>query len=224
VPEEELRHSFESVPQAVEELSCLADLTAHVENIDVPRLVRIEYRHRCSRGGCFRRAGGEAATWDEVESCFRQVPWGLGPDTLRTFVDGLALSHDIVVVSKSYCSYCVKARRLVESLVGPGRVHTLELDLLTLDGAPMPGLDRLRTSRRSAPMLLQRELERKSGVRTVPQVFVRGQFVGTHDTLLRLSRDGLLAETLMPDLTRDTTPDGQADAIARYPMRRATTG
>lgn len=198
MPEEELRLSFESVPQAVEELSALADFTAHVENIDVPRLVRVSGLGRC------QQAGGEA-TWDQVESCFRQVPCSLGCDTLSTFLDGLALSHDIVVFSKHYCSYCVQARRLLESQVGAASVHTLELDLLTLDGAPLPGLDELRTSRRATPVLLQRELERKSGVRTVPQVFVRGQFVGTHDTLLRLSKDGMLAEVLMPDTTRDET-------------------
>jgi hypothetical protein len=204
VPEEALRESFASVPQAVERLCGLADITAHVENVDVPKLMRIR------RGGGpqpWRRRPwlmrvSHEASWSEVEFCFRQVPCRLHPVTLSTFLDGLAASHGVVLFSNSYCSLCGKTRELIEAEVGAGSLHTLELDLLTLDGSPIPGLDQLRTGSQAAPVLLQRDLARKSGIRTLPQVFVSGRFLGNYGVLKGLSDDGKLAEALL----RRTSP------------------
>lgn len=198
VPEEELRESFETVPKAVEKLSGLADFTAHIENVDVPRLTGVGCTNGCSE------FGGEPV-WEQVETCFRQVPCNKS-ETLATYLDGLTLSHDILIFSKSYCSYCVQARKLLVMLAGAGAVHTLELDHLTLDGAPAPGLDKLRTERAATPVLLQNALQKKTGIRTVPQVFVRGQFAGTNDMLRSLNEVGQLAEVLMPGMSGDYSP------------------
>jgi len=52
VPQEALRESFATVPQAVERLSGLVDITVHVENADVPRFVRVS----CGSGSCAAEA------------------------------------------------------------------------------------------------------------------------------------------------------------------------
>jgi hypothetical protein len=82
VPQDTLRQSFASVPQAVERLSGLADVTAHVENADVPRLVRVSCGGRSQPG--LMRVGLEAFR-PEMERCsfLRRVH----PGALRALLD-----------------------------------------------------------------------------------------------------------------------------------------
>jgi len=127
VPQAALRESFSRVPQAVERLSGLADVTAHVENADVPRLVRVV----CGCGPQPARPGppwrrptllraSREASGLELEFCFCQAPRGGGfdPDVVRDFLGGFSLLRRFVPFSSSCCEVCGRTRELLEAEAG----------------------------------------------------------------------------------------------------------
>lgn len=79
-------------------------------------------------------------------------------------------------MAKSWCGYSNAAAAALDALGAP-------YTRVDLDGRP-DGAD------------LQRAFSALSGIRTVPQVFLRGAFVGDGSTTVRLARDGSLAERL----------------------------
>ncbi|XP_065830881.1 uncharacterized protein [Oscarella lobularis] len=85
--------------------------------------------------------------------------------------------HKVVVFSKTYCPYCKKAK---DALKGIGLTdYTLyELDERD-DGAAV-----------------QDALQEITGGRTVPRVFVGGDFIGGGDDTARLANNGELAKKL----------------------------
>eukprot|EP00455_Lapot_gusevi_P033486 TRINITY_DN3662_c0_g1_i1.p1 TRINITY_DN3662_c0_g1~~TRINITY_DN3662_c0_g1_i1.p1 ORF type:complete len:102 (+),score=25.95 TRINITY_DN3662_c0_g1_i1:102-407(+) len=85
-------------------------------------------------------------------------------------------NHKVVVFSKTYCPYCTKAKRVLSGL--QARVHVLELDTMS-DGEE-----------------IQAALREITGVRTVPQVFIRGRFIGGGDDTERLNKRGQLEPML----------------------------
>ncbi|MDX1975615.1 MAG: glutaredoxin 3 [Rickettsiales bacterium] len=77
---------------------------------------------------------------------------------------------NIVIYSKDYCPYCVRAKQLLER---KGQTYT-EIDVTHSEA-------------------LQREFMEKSGGRkTVPQIFINDQHIGGFDDLQALDRAGKL--------------------------------
>ena len=81
---------------------------------------------------------------------------------------------EIIIYTKDYCPYCVRAKKLLEIKGKKFR----EIDV-THDEA------------------LQKEMVQKSGGRrTVPQIFIADKHVGGADDLYALDKDGKLDELL----------------------------
>lgn len=82
----------------------------------------------------------------------------------------------VAVFSKTYCPYCTKAKRALDSI---GAKYTVvELD-----------------SRNDADSI-QNELGNMTGARTVPRVFVNGKCIGGGDDTAALASSGKLAKML----------------------------
>jgi glutaredoxin len=87
-------------------------------------------------------------------------------------LNGLIASGKVVVFSKSYCPYCTRVKKLLSSL-------KVEYQAYELDNM-QEGDD------------LQNELLRKTGQRTVPNVFVNGNSIGGCDSTTALHNKGKL--------------------------------
>ena len=94
--------------------------------------------------------------------------------TFRSGFCGVRAVPDVVIYTRPWCSYCRRAKVLLESK----RARYDEIDVQ---------LDPQR----------EREMIRKAGGRsTVPQIFVNGRHVGGSDELHDLDRQGRLDELL----------------------------
>ena len=80
---------------------------------------------------------------------------------------------DIVVYSTERCSYCVMAKKLLES---KGLTYR-EIDV-------------------SHDEALQQEMVERSGRRSVPEIFIDDDFIGGYDDLARLNATGELDRRL----------------------------
>jgi glutaredoxin 3 len=85
----------------------------------------------------------------------------------------LPIVVDIIIYTKDYCPYCKKAKELLNS---KGAKFT-EIDV-TQDA------DKLK------------EMVVRSGLKTVPQIFINGQHIGGCDDLFELEEDLKLDELL----------------------------
>jgi len=77
------------------------------------------------------------------------------------------------IFTKRYCPYCSRAKALLDSLEVPYEDHDIT----------------------DTPEKIE-ELSKKSGIRTVPQIFADGEFVGDCITIEALNEDGKLLEKL----------------------------
>ena len=82
-------------------------------------------------------------------------------------------SARVVLYGTAYCPYCVRARALLES-------KGVEYEDIGLEGHP---------GRR-------REMEQRSGRRTVPQIFIDDEHIGGSDDLFDLEQAGELDRLL----------------------------
>lgn len=95
------------------------------------------------------------------------------------FVSSQVSRGKVLVFSKTFCPSSKTAKAAIRKLVKSGAnvtVHELNL--------------------RGNGKRVQDALERLTGARTVPRVFVGGRFVGGGNNVTRLSKDGELAEIL----------------------------
>ena len=98
----------------------------------------------------------------------------LTPMELKAFVSKTIDSHPVVIFSKTYCPYCKKAK---EAMSNAGiSFHAVEIDI------------------RGDTEALQDELKSVSGIRTVPQVFVKGEFIGDSSKTVTLAESGELSK------------------------------
>jgi len=100
-------------------------------------------------------------------------------DTLKAQIEYFINSKSIFVLSKVKCSACVKAKALLNKLSFRTGVKPSILDL---DNYPKLFV-RAIISWLSAT---------KTGIRTVPQIFINGQFVGGNDDVQKLHTSGRL--------------------------------
>lgn len=191
VPEVELRASFEQVPQSVELLAPLADFTANIENADdVPRLVSMHIL-----GDPVATTSGD---WREVRDRFAVLPVlrkvNAEPEKSRAFLEGLIGAHPVLVFSKSYCSYCKRAKKILNAELLPGsELHSVELDTMTLEREPSGELVSVEGD---AGVAVQLELCRMTGQRLVPQVFLAGRHIGGFSEVQKLQQQGVLRSLL----------------------------
>ncbi|KAK8556839.1 hypothetical protein V6N13_064838 [Hibiscus sabdariffa] len=92
------------------------------------------------------------------------------------FVQNAIFSNKIVIFSKSYCPYCLRAKRIFSEL--NEKPYVVELDLRD-DGAK-----------------IQYVLLDLVGRSTVPQVFVNGKHIGGSDDLRDAVKNGTLQSLL----------------------------
>ncbi|KAJ8900734.1 hypothetical protein NDN08_000035 [Rhodosorus marinus] len=94
-------------------------------------------------------------------------------ESIEEWIERLVKENAVVVFSKSYCPYCTMAKKEISAV----------RDVAGFDGAVVFEIDRMRDGNR-----IQQALARKTGRRTVPNVFVNGKSVGGGDDVVRLSR------------------------------------
>ncbi|KAL3893789.1 MAG: hypothetical protein SGCHY_005634, partial [Lobulomycetales sp.] len=87
-------------------------------------------------------------------------------------VDDLVAGEKVVVFSKSYCPYCINTKKL---LAGKG----IDFALVELDEIP-GGSD------------VQAYLAKKTGQRTVPNIFIAQKHIGGNSDLVALNNSGHL--------------------------------
>lgn len=80
---------------------------------------------------------------------------------------------NVVVYSSANCSYCIRAKELLEKKGIPFEEIRVDLDTAQRD------------------IMIER-----SGRRTVPQIFINNQPIGGYDDLYALDKSGELAELL----------------------------
>ncbi|KAF9924634.1 hypothetical protein FBU30_005430 [Linnemannia zychae] len=95
---------------------------------------------------------------------------------IKTKVDAIIADNAIVVFSKSYCPYCIKAKNLLTKL--GAKYFVLELDNVE-DGAA-----------------IQAYLAELTGQRTVPNIFISKKHIGGCDDLHSLDNNGQLKTLL----------------------------
>ncbi len=87
---------------------------------------------------------------------------------------------DVLIYSKDYCPYCVKAKQLFTHLQQP----FTEIDL------------------GQHPELVAEVVQKSGGRRTVPQIFIGGQHIGGCDDLYALHAQGGLLPLLQAPATK----------------------
>eukprot|EP01116_Phalansterium_solitarium_P010696 TRINITY_DN25813_c0_g1_i1.p2 TRINITY_DN25813_c0_g1~~TRINITY_DN25813_c0_g1_i1.p2 ORF type:complete len:146 (-),score=36.99 TRINITY_DN25813_c0_g1_i1:113-550(-) len=101
-----------------------------------------------------------------------------GLEDASSVVSELIKENPVMVFSKSYCPYCVNAKKLLNNVGAAFSV--LELDNLAGGKADA----------------IQSELKRVTGASTVPRVFIGGKSIGGYDDTSRLHKQGQLLPRL----------------------------
>lgn len=100
--------------------------------------------------------------------------------TTREMVDHLVAQYPVMVFSKSYCPYSMKAKNALNAYsMSSNKYHVVELD------------------QRDDARDIQGVLGQLTGASTVPRVFINGKFVGGGDDIDRLHRSGKLKDMLV---------------------------
>jgi glutaredoxin 3 len=101
-----------------------------------------------------------------------------------TYVKDKITTHKVVVFSKTYCPYCIKAKKALATILKPDQMEVIELDNLPAD------------TDGSTIIHLQDALGELTGGRTVPRVFIGGKFIGGGDDTAAKAQSGELAQLL----------------------------
>ncbi|MFH4982215.1 hypothetical protein AB6A40_008924 [Gnathostoma spinigerum] len=97
----------------------------------------------------------------------------------KSYVDSVIKSRKIVIFSKTYCPYCIKAKHALQSYqLKEGSLECVELN------------------KRSDCSEVQAYLKTITGESTVPRVFIGGKFFGGGDDTIAAKRGGLLEQKL----------------------------
>lgn len=100
----------------------------------------------------------------------------LAPDKAPEFLDSMTRRNPVVIISATYCTFCTRLKALfIEKQV---RFVSLEVDIIPNGRA------------------LFQEVQQRTSVHTVPQVFIRGKFAGGFDEIIEMSKDGRLDKQL----------------------------
>jgi glutaredoxin 3 len=97
----------------------------------------------------------------------------------KAVVDEAIRANPVMVFSKSYCPYCTRAKRALESVLPREKITVMELDQRPDCGD------------------IQDYLLSITGGRSVPRVFIAGTFIGGGDDTEAMARSGKLKELLL---------------------------
>lgn len=114
----------------------------------------------------------------------------------KKFINTTIRGHQVVMFSKVYCPYCISAKNLLEQL-GVDDFLIVELDTrsnLIPDG-PLSNISVSMTSVGDA-LEVQKTLEKMTGLRTVPNIFINGKHIGGSDELEELHKQHRLEPML----------------------------
>jgi glutaredoxin 3 len=101
---------------------------------------------------------------------------------VKALVDSKIAGKKVVVFSKSFCPYCDKAKKALSKYVG-NTLPADEYDVLEIDG--LPNCEEI-----------QDYLKTLTGARSVPRVFIKGNFVGGGDDIVAKDKSGELKALL----------------------------
>ncbi len=100
----------------------------------------------------------------------------LDPSKAPEFLDSMMKRNKIVIISATYCQFCSKLKVLFIEL--KQRFVSLEIDIIP-NGREVFA-----------------EVVGRTNVHTVPQIFVRGKFVGGYDEIIGIYKTGKLEHLL----------------------------
>ena len=95
----------------------------------------------------------------------------------QAYVDGLVKAHKVIMFSKTYCPYCVKAKNVL------AKYQIKDLLIIELDN-------------RDDADEIQDYLKKLTGARTVPRVFINGQCIGGGDDTVSMDKANKLKPLL----------------------------
>eukprot|EP00879_Flechtneria_rotunda_P001578 GHRR01001737.1.p2 GENE.GHRR01001737.1~~GHRR01001737.1.p2 ORF type:complete len:120 (+),score=43.09 GHRR01001737.1:213-572(+) len=113
------------------------------------------------------------------------MPSGVATDEAKQFVKDKITTHKVVVFSKTYCPFCVKAKKSLGKFLKPEQMEVIELD--TFPSNPAEGLTIIQ---------IQDALGQLTGARSVPRVFIGGNFIGGGDDTAAKEANGQLEKLL----------------------------
>ena len=113
-------------------------------------------------------------------------------------IDALIEGYPCVAFSKSYCPYNGAVKDLLALNYG--------ILLLVID-----------INQAGSASDIQRYLQSKTGIATVPQVFVDGKYLGNHDSIMELHAKKLLRDRLGQHAKRDGSRPGDANNTTTAP-------
>ena len=96
----------------------------------------------------------------------------------KEIVDKAIAENRVMVFSKSYCPFCTKAKRALESVLPRSKIGVMELE------------------QRSDCAAIQDYLLSITGGRSVPRVFIDGEFIGGGDETDAMVRSGKMEALL----------------------------
>ncbi|CAE8608048.1 unnamed protein product [Polarella glacialis] len=224
VPEQALRASFEEVPKSVLKLLPLTDFWARIENEAEPRLEAVSSD---VPGAVEEHKPPPPKSWEQIQRRFAMLPalqQTVGQSSeLRQWLAGLVVHEPVLIFSKTYCSYCQRAKQLLEEELSSSAYYTVELDVLTQwpqqqqqqqqkqqqqqhqqQQQRQNGNSSAAQGQSEIGVAVLQKLSQMTGLDTVPQIFIGGSFVGGCDQLEELRDSGKL-HRLLAAATRTTT-------------------
>jgi len=130
------------------------------------------------------------------------------PSTL-SFVESKIRSSTVFVVSKSGCKACMKAKKLLNELVAETGSTPYVFDVDILGG-------------RKAKKVFVKWLSSKTGIKTVPQIWINGRFVGGNDDIQKKHSEGRLVPLILMK-TRRNSVYGRQSWHSDVPIYRSST-
>lgn len=104
--------------------------------------------------------------------------------SVKEKVDQAIKVNPIVLFSKEWCPFCVKAKQALDMVVGEGKYTVFELE--SMDRKPMPGIE--------DPGAYQDYLKELVGTRSVPKGFLAQKFIGGGDDIVALQKNEQLQQ------------------------------
>ncbi|XP_022334414.1 uncharacterized protein LOC111131268 [Crassostrea virginica] len=92
-------------------------------------------------------------------------------------------SKKVVVYSKPSCPYCKKAKQVFLRCMKKGWLTKEEYEVVEIDSDPQC-------------VAIQTYMQKKTGARTVPRVFIKGKFAGGGDDIISKDNSGQLEKML----------------------------
>mmetsp|Transcript_23466 Transcript_23466/g.28208 ORF Transcript_23466/g.28208 Transcript_23466/m.28208 type:complete len:139 (+) Transcript_23466:104-520(+) len=114
-------------------------------------------------------------------------------ENAETFISQSIQDNSVIVFSKSYCPYCRRTKSLLSDIT---KSTDIDVQIVELD-----------LQQENDGQLIQSELLRLTGQRTVPNVFIHGKHIGGNSDLQQLADSGELSQILQAPEKDGAEPD-----------------